>query len=115
MTGTVSRFALGSIGLLAFAVPAAAQESRTFPGVTPAVFECMRSKSEARDGTVYEPRDANRGTATTSSPLWSIVIDFVFEPATGDLHYTVVRKTFLIPVQAVWDGIVNLIAECASP
>jgi hypothetical protein len=110
--------ALSLAAALQFAAGAAtaqeAPETRTFAGLTPEIFECLKSRSEARDGTVYEPRDADAGRATTSSLLWQVVIDYVFTPATGELQYTLVSKTRIIPIDAIWNGIDNLIAACAA-
>lgn len=107
-----SRIALSAILAAAPASEAFAAESRTFNNVTPAVFDCVKRTSEAQQGTVYVETEANRGTATTSSTLWTVVMDYVFTPDTGDLEYELVRKTWIVPADTIWSGIADTIAGC---
>ena len=92
--------------------PASATETRNFGGVTPAIFECVKVTSEAANGPIYEPRHADRGTATTTSTLWAVILDYVFDPALGEITYSLVHKTWLVPLSPIWQGIEQYIANC---
>ena len=95
-------------------LPVSAAEVRTFGGVTPAIFECIKTTSEAANGTIYEPRNADRGTATTTSAIWAVVLDYVFDLAAGEIAYTLVHKTWIVPLSPVWQGIEDYIAGCSN-
>ncbi len=94
--------------------PSMAAASHTYSGVTPAVFACVKSTSMEAQGTVYVETEANHGTATTTSTLWSVVMDYVFSPETQDLQYWMVHKTWVVPADAVWSGIAEMIASCRA-
>lgn len=92
----------------------AANAERTFTGVTPEIFECTKQLGEARHGTVYEPRYGNHGVSTASSFFWIIVIEYTFVPEAGELRHQILRKSWIIPEEAVWEGIADQIAECSA-
>ncbi len=103
--------------VLVFAVPASsalALDSHTYADVTPAVFACVKETSQTRQGTIYSEAGSDRGTATTASSLWTVVMDYVFSPESGDLQYWLRRKTWIVPTGAVWNGIADMIAECRA-
>jgi hypothetical protein len=94
------------------ATVAAAADGRAYDAVTPAIFECVKTTSSAEHGTVYESADGLSGTAVTSSSLYSVRLDFVFDPAAGSLAYTLLSKSFIVPTSAVWSGIEAALAGC---
>lgn len=89
-----------------------ADNSRLFTDVSEAVFQCVKETSSARQGTIYAPEGANSGTATTSSTLWTVVMNFAFSAESKSLAYTLVQKSWIVPTNAVWAGIGDMIAEC---
>lgn len=86
-------------------------DSKTYHGVTQAIFDCVKQTSEKEHGTVYTP-DGNKGTSTTSGTGWEVKMDFDFNPASGDLYYKITHKTWIVPVASVWDGIESTINGC---
>jgi hypothetical protein len=99
---------------MALLSPAAAADTRTFHNLSPETYACTKDIGEARHNTIYEPRDGNYGTATTSSFFWIIVIAYRYDPETGDLFHEILRRSWIIPVNAVWDGIREQIEECEA-
>jgi len=87
-------------------------DSKTYHGVTQAIFDCVKETSTAKHGTVYDPADGNKGTSSTSGTGWSVDMTFDFNPTTGDLSYTITHKTWIVPVNQVWSGIADTINEC---
>lgn len=83
-----------------------------FHGVTPAIFECMKATSEKQHGTKYVPRDGNKGTATTSTSMYKVELGFEFNPSSGDLTYTLIDKSWIVPISEVWKGIGDTINSC---
>ena len=109
-----TRTAFASLALLSLvAAPAfAAAKSRTFADVTADVFQCIKETSANRQGTIYSSTDGTNGTATTSSSLWIVVMEYTFSPETQSLRYSMIRKSWVVPASAVWSGIEDMIAEC---
>jgi hypothetical protein len=87
-------------------------DSKTFHGVTPAIFDCLKATSEKDHGTKYVPPTANQGTATTEGTGWTVVLNFNYTPATQDLTYTIVKTTWIVPTSSIWDGISDTINGC---
>jgi hypothetical protein len=85
---------------------------KIFHGVTPAVFACVKTTSEQQHGTKYVPADGNKGTATTSTSMYEVVLGFDYNPATGDLTYTLIKKSWIVPIDSVWSGIGDTINSC---
>jgi hypothetical protein len=87
-------------------------DMKVFQGVTPAIFECVKAKSEQQHGTKYVPRDADKGTATTKTTMYNVELAFEFNPTSGDLTYTLVKKSFIVPIGEVWKGIEKTLNSC---
>ena len=87
-------------------------ESKTVHGVTEQIFECVKTTSNEQHGTVYDPATGNSGTATTSTSTYTVKLNFTFDPGTGDLTYTIVHKTWIVPTSAIWTGIGDTINGC---
>lgn len=104
------------IAVLALALPATARaaDTMTFHNLSRETYECTKDIGEARHNTVYEPRHADYGTATTSSFFWKLVVYYRFDPATGDLYHEILQRSWIIPVDRVWAGIADQISECAA-
>ena len=87
-------------------------DMKVFHGVTPAIFECVKAKSEQEHGTKYVPRDADKGTATTKTTTYNVELAFEFNPSSEDLTYTLIKKSFIVPIAEVWRGIEKTIKSC---
>lgn len=87
-------------------------DQQVFNGVTQAIFDCMKVKSQQEHGTVYDPPNANAGTATTSTSTYKVELGFSFDPASGALTYTLKYKTWIVPISSVWSGIGDTIDSC---
>jgi hypothetical protein len=87
-------------------------DCQTFNGVTPAVFACVKQQSAQQHGTVYNPPDGTTGTATTTTPVGTVVVSFDLDTSTGAITYCIVSKPWIAPESAIWDGINSTISAC---
>ena len=108
----MKRYAIAVAMVAATAGAALANETRVYSDVSDATFQCVRETSAARQGTHYEATGVGSGTATTSSTLWTVVMDYVFAAETQSLRYGLVHKSWIVPADAVWAGIEAMITEC---
>lgn len=88
--------------------------SKTFTGVTPTVWECVKTTSASEHGTVYAPPGADTGTATTDTIVGKVVLGYVFTPATATVVYTIQKKPALAPESSIWSGIQDTINGCSG-
>lgn len=88
---------------------------KIFHGVTPQIFSCLKAKSVAEHGTKYSPPDGNKGESITSGSMWEVKLGFDFVPSSGDLTYTLISKSWIVPLDQVWDGIGSTINSCRAP
>lgn len=82
-----------------------AGEQRSFEGVSAATWQRVREVGRRNHGTVFDQGDAARGTATTPTPVGSIVLDFEFDAEAERITYTIVRKPMLAASALIWGGI----------
>ncbi|RAR57633.1 hypothetical protein C7401_115191 [Paraburkholderia unamae] len=87
-------------------------DSKTYNGVTPEIFSCLKTKSKRDHGTIYDPAEGNTGTASTSGVGWAVKLQFNFNPEGGQLQYTVLEKSWIVPVGEIWSGISDTINSC---
>ena len=87
-------------------------ESRTFEGVSAATWERMQAAGRDNHGTVFEEASDSRGTATTSTPVGTIVLDYAFDPADEQITYTIVKKPMLAASSLIWGGIAATLERC---
>lgn len=87
-------------------------DMKAFNGVTPAIFSCLKATSGQQHGTKYAPPDGNQGTATTETSMYSVVLGFNFDPSSGVLTYTLIKKSWIVPINEVWNGIADTINSC---
>lgn len=103
--------------LVALAQPAAAApvvaDSKTFSGVTPAVFECVKATSKKEHNTDYISADGNKGEAVTKVFLiGTVTLDFDLDPAASVIKYTIKSKPDIVGASKVWDGTQDTIDRC---
>lgn len=109
--------ALSICCLVALAQPAAAApvaaDSKTFSGVTPAVFECVKGTSKKEHNTDYISADSNKGEAVTKVFLiGTVTLDFDLDPAASTIKYTIKSKPDIVSVSKIWDGTQDTIDRC---
>jgi len=46
--------------------------------------------------------------------MYSVVLGFDFNPATGDLTYTQISKSWIVPISEVWSGVGEMISSRRS-
>jgi hypothetical protein len=86
--------------------------SRSFGNVTQAVWECVKAASIKDHQAVYDPSDGDQGTVSTPTVVGTVVLTFVFDPATASVSYTIKDKPLLVPESAMWDGIQQSFDGC---
>lgn len=87
-------------------------DCKTYDGVTADVFACVKKASAAEHGTVYDPADGTKGTATTKTPVGTVVLSFDLDTAKDAITYCIEKKPMLAPASAIWDGIASSIDKC---
>jgi hypothetical protein len=87
-------------------------KTRSFAGVTQAVWECVKTTSYQQHATKYVPPDGNQGTATTSTIVGDVVLNFDYDPTKDTVTYTIVKKPFLVTDDKIWNGIQETIDGC---
>jgi hypothetical protein len=88
--------------------------TRSWQNITQAIFDCVVATSAKEHGTIYNPPGADSGTATTNTPVGSVVVGFTFDPLTEVLTYTILKKPFVVPDSQIWSGINGTIEGCSG-
>jgi hypothetical protein len=88
-------------------------KSKSYAGITPAIWNCVKTTSFNEHGTVYAPADSNIGTATTDTIVGSVVLGFNYDPVKDTLNYNIVKKPFLASDDQIWNGIQDTITHCS--
>jgi hypothetical protein len=89
-------------------------EDRSFEGVSTATWERMKATGRAEHGTVFEETAENRGTATTRTPVGTVVLEFRFDPAAERITYKILKRPMLAPSSLIWGGIESTIERCRT-
>ena len=87
-------------------------DNKTFAGVDAATWEKLKALGSSQHGTVFDPADAASGTATTRTPIGSLVLAFAFDSASNSVTYTIVEKPFFVASGLVWSGVEDCIRKC---
>jgi hypothetical protein len=88
--------------------------TRSYANVTQSIWDCLKSSSIAKQGTVYDPSDGNAGTATTETVVGKLVLQFAFDPSGASVSYTIDSKPFLVTEGEIWNGIQDSINACSG-
>jgi hypothetical protein len=86
--------------------------SKSWSGVTESIFACVKTTSQKQHGTVYEPPNADSGTATTKTPVGTVKLSFVL--ANETLTYTIQSKPIIVSESQIWNGIDETIKGCRT-
>ena len=90
--------------------------SMSYEDVSETMLACMKQMGAAQSGTVYEPADTNRGTATTKVPLFgNVVLTFDLDIENQVITYHIQQKPTAIPESLVWSQIAKIISDCRRP
>lgn len=89
-------------------------KSRTFGGVTTAVWQCLKTTSEKEHGTIYAPAGADQGTATTDTVVGTVELSYDYNAQKDSVTYKVVKKPFIVSDSQIWNGIQDTIDHCSS-
>jgi hypothetical protein len=87
-------------------------KTRSFGGVTAAIWDRVRTSSEKEHGTKYEPRDGIQGTATTGTPVGEIMVEFSYDRAKETLNYTIRKKPLVVTENKIWEKIQKVVDHC---
>ena len=86
--------------------------SKSYDGVTQAVWQCVKANSISQNKAVYDPPDGAQGTVTIPTPVGTVVLEFELDPTASTVTYTITSKPFLVPESALWSGIGDSIDGC---
>lgn len=89
-------------------------KTKTFSGVTPAKWECLKTTSFQEHGTIYTPPTALRGTATTNTPVGEVILNYDYNAANNDVTYTIEKKPFIVGEGTIWNGIQTSLDGCSN-
>lgn len=87
-------------------------DSKTFDGVSPEVWEKVKAIARDRFGTVFVPEASTCGTATTTTPIGPVVLDYEHDPDARQITYTLRKKPMLVLSGQIWNGLAETIEEC---
>ena len=91
-----------------------ASTSRTFDGVTPEIWNCIKNDSMRKHDTVYDPPGADCGTATTVTIVGKLELAYSLDREQGTVTFKIEHKPMLVPASQIWDGIQDAINTCAG-
>lgn len=88
------------------------RDERTFDGVSEEVWERVKAIARIRFGTTFDPEASASGTATTTTAIGEVVMDFALDPEAEQITYVLRRKPLLILSGQIWSGLAETIAQC---
>jgi hypothetical protein len=110
--GVVVALTMYCLAQAATAAPAAA-DSKTFSGVTPAIFECVKATSKKEHNTDYISADGKKGQAVTNVfMIGTVILDFDLDPGASTITYTIKSKPGMVGASKIWDGTQETIDRC---
>ena len=87
-------------------------DCKSFSGVNQAIFDCVKQTSHAEHGTLYDPPNADSGTATTDTPVGKVVLSFDLDTSAQTIKYCIVSKPWIVSASTIFDGILKSIKGC---
>lgn len=87
-------------------------DTKTFDGVSAEVWEQVKAIARDRYGTTFDPDSSECGTATTATPVGTVIVDFMRDPAADQMTYTLRHKPFFIMSGQIWRGLAETIEGC---
>ena len=92
---------------------AASQVDKKTFFMTEEIWHCVKVRSGAEHGTVFEPADADQGRATTNKWVGRFLLDFSFDQKAQKITYSIVEKPRVVWNGAIWNGIMDTIERCS--
>ena len=91
--------------------------TKTFKGITPTIWKCIKETSMKEHGSVFSPPDANTGTATTVVKTlgltFTVVLSFNYDVKKEQVIYIInERPRLVVSEEDIWDGIQRTIDVC---
>lgn len=87
-------------------------ETRTFDDVSEEVWERVKHVGRSRYGTVFDPPHGDSGTATTPTPVGTVVLGYAFDRQATRITYTLKNKPLFLPSGPLWNGLAQTIVQC---
>lgn len=83
-----------------------AADTKTFSGISRAVWNQVREISSKDNGTRYEPAREDRGKAKTDVViLGRVELDFTYDETKQTITYVITKKPDLVSANMIWSGI----------
>jgi len=116
MTGSL-HLSLISLSLILQLNTLSISGTKTFYGITPAIWQCVKTTGTKEYATVFAPPEADSGTATTVVKTlgitFTIILKFDYDAAKEQVTYVIKdRPSFVVGDNDVWNGIQKTIDGC---
>jgi|EP01037_Dinobryon_pediforme_P009390 hypothetical protein len=89
-------------------------KTNSFHGITPSIWECVKTTSFEQHGTVYAPPGAASGTATTDTIVGQVALTYAYDAASNTVNYTIIKKPFIVGESTIWEGIQDTVDGCSK-
>lgn len=89
-------------------------QSRTYDGMTPEIWERIRSLGQRDHGTVFAETSAESGIASTNTPVGKVVLGYALDWSKGCVTYTLLEKPMLAPAAMIWSGLEQGLERCRN-
>jgi hypothetical protein len=92
--------------------PASAADSKRYSGVSKSVHDCVKRNGVKEHGTVYDPKDGDKGTGETSTVAGNVKVSFELNPGDESVNYVIIAKPWIVSASQIFDGIADAINVC---
>jgi hypothetical protein len=83
------------------------------PQIAQCVWNCVQTTSVSKDNTVYNPPPpSTQGTSSTPAAGGQVDLNFSVNLSAATVTYELTHEPFIVPTDAVWDGIQDMITAC---
>jgi len=91
--------------------------TKTFKGLTPTLWKCVKETSMLEHGTVFAPPDSPTGTATTVVKTlgltFTVALSYNYDEVKEQVIYMInERPKLVVSEEDIWDGIQRTIDGC---
>ena len=78
--------------------------SKSYDGVTQAVWQCVKANSISQNKAVYDPPDGAQGTVTIPTPVGTVVLEFELDPTASTVTCALARSASESSASAIETG-----------
>jgi hypothetical protein len=104
---------LAALGALVLSMQAAsAADSKRFSGVSKSIHDCVKRNGASEHGTVYDPKDGDKGIGETATMVGKVKVSFELNAADSSVVYVIISKPFIVSDTQIFDGIADAINAC---